>query len=138
MAISVDNVTQPVVPTATTATGGNNEAAAAAANRQTAAASTAPAAPVAQPEPSPEEFEVAVADLSEFIDLAARSLRINVDRDFGRPIVTVLDRETEEVVRQIPTEEVVRLSKYIRSQLSVAVEPPSADALTGILLNQQS
>ena len=53
------------------------------------------------------EVVQAAQDLSEYLSSAARSLQINVDGELESPIVTVLDTETEEVVRQIPSEELV-------------------------------
>ncbi|MEE4203750.1 MAG: flagellar protein FlaG [Halieaceae bacterium] len=146
MAISIDNAaTQPVQLTPNQAS-----------TRQAGGASAAPEKPpielqrpVVTQEPKPvqvekpdgpslEDLQAAVKDLSEYIQTVSRSLQINVNSDIGRPIVTVLDSETSEVIRQIPSEEVVRLSQYLRAQRDVAIDPPSEEALTGILLNQES
>jgi len=110
--------------------------------RQTVAESQAKAAEAAASKPSVEEVQQAAKDLSDYISVVSRSLSIAVDSDLGRPIVTVLDADTSEVVRQIPTEEVVRLAKYLRSQVDLSSQASttrvSEEALTGILLNQQS
>jgi len=64
----------------------------------------------------------------------SRSLQISVDGELERPIVTVLDANTEEVIRQIPSEEIVAIAKFLRSQ---GADLAGRDTISGILLNQQ-
>lgn len=80
--------------------------------------------------PSIEEMEAAVADISEFIQMNSRSLSIAFDPALDLPIVRVMDSSTDEVVRQIPSEEVVAVAKFIRTLL------PESDPV-GVLLNKQ-
>ena len=42
-----------------------------------------------------------------------RGLAFRVDPDLGRPVVTVTNKETGEVIRQIPNEVVIRLARSI-------------------------
>ena len=42
-----------------------------------------------------------------------RDLQFRVDEDSGRTIVTVIDSETEEVIRQVPSEELLRLAEHM-------------------------
>jgi len=44
-----------------------------------------------------------------------RSLEFTVDDDVEKTIITVRDRETEEVIRQIPAEELINISKRLRA-----------------------
>ena len=84
---------------------------------------------------SMEEIQVAASDLSDYLSSVSRALSISVDSDLNRPIVTVLDSETEEVVRQIPAEELVQIAKFLRSQ---GVESAATkEALSGILLKEE-
>jgi flagellar protein FlaG len=53
-----------------------------------------------------------------------RGLAFNVDPDLGRPVVTVTNKETGEVVRQIPNEVVIRMARSIEDS-------------KGLLLNTQ-
>ncbi len=53
--------------------------------------------------------------LSEGLESFARSinrdLRFRVDEASGRTVVTVLDGETKEVIRQVPSEELLRMAQ---------------------------
>ncbi|HUT41818.1 MAG TPA: flagellar protein FlaG [Gammaproteobacteria bacterium] len=42
-----------------------------------------------------------------------RSLRFSVDDDSGRVVVKVMDKNTDEVIRQIPSEQMLALMKHI-------------------------
>lgn len=80
--------------------------------------------------PSVEEMEAAVADISEYIQVNSRSLSIALDPALDLPIIRVMDSATNEVVRQIPAEEVVAVARFIRTLL------PESDPV-GVLLNKQ-
>ena len=51
------------------------------------------------------DVERAVQRLNEIMSESQRSLRFQVDEISGRTVITVLDSETKEVVRQIPSPE---------------------------------
>ena len=55
----------------------------------------------------------AVAALNEQLELEQRSIRFRIEEDTDELIVTVLDKETGEVVRQIPSEATVRLAAHL-------------------------
>jgi flagellar protein FlaG len=61
-------------------------------------------------EPSVVEVKQAARQLETFMQSMNRYLEFRVDQDSGRTIVTVKDKSTGEVVRQIPSEEVLRLA----------------------------
>jgi flagellar protein FlaG len=71
-----------------------------------AAAVAATAAPMAR-----EQLEQTVADLNEAAQAHRRSLRFSVDEDSGHTVIRVVDPETDEVVRQIPSEEVLNFAR---------------------------
>lgn len=102
--------------------------------RQALAAQLQKAAKAAERAPSPEEVQQAAAELSDYLAVASRALNIRVDQDLERPVVTVLDADTEEVVRQIPSEEAVAVARYIRSQRD---STDQQIALAGVILNEQ-
>lgn len=60
-----------------------------------------------------------VSDLNKLVRDLHRELRFSVDRDSGETVIKVIDRETEEVVRQIPSEELVRLRKRLQEAAGV-------------------
>jgi flagellar protein FlaG len=57
-----------------------------------------------------EKVEKAVEDINDHFQSMGRDLSFAVDEDSGRTIITVFDSETQEVVRQIPPEEVLDLA----------------------------
>ena len=62
---------------------------------------------------SKKELDRAVKDVSSFVQNLARDLNFRVDEDTEKFVVTVIDSTTGEVVRQIPTEEVMAISRQI-------------------------
>lgn len=67
-----------------------------------------------------QAFDQAVIQLSEVLGFLTSDLRISVDQDLGRPIVKVIDTQSDEVIRQIPSEEMVALMKRLRELSEVA------------------
>lgn len=66
---------------------------------------------------SKEELQQAVTQLNDKIQQVQRDLLFSVDDSSGRTVVRVVNTETEEVVRQMPTEEALRISRNIKDQL---------------------
>ncbi len=64
--------------------------------------------------PTQTELGQAVDELNGFVQSVQRQLQFRVDDTTGRTVVKVIDRETDEVIRQIPPEEVLRLAQYLR------------------------
>ncbi|MGR9072388.1 MAG: flagellar protein FlaG [Gammaproteobacteria bacterium] len=60
-----------------------------------------------------DELEEAVRRVSEFATNLQRTLQFRVDDITGRQVVTVIDSETEQVIRQIPSEEMLTLSQRL-------------------------
>ncbi|OIN07721.1 flagellar protein FlaG [Oceanisphaera psychrotolerans] len=56
---------------------------------------------------APEQLEQMAGEIQNFIGSINRNLQFRVDEDSGRNVVTVLDGDTGDVVRQIPTEELL-------------------------------
>jgi flagellar protein FlaG len=79
------------------------------------AAEEAPLLPVEQ-----EKVEQAVEDINDHFQSMGRDLSFYVDEDSGRTIITVIDAETQEVVRQIPPEEVLDLAMHLQDVGGVA------------------
>jgi len=55
-----------------------------------------------------------VSELNNLVRELHRELQFSVDDKSGDTIIKVVDRETDEVVRQIPSEEVVRLRQRLQ------------------------
>jgi flagellar protein FlaG len=90
-------------------------------------------ATAASAQESARELAEATRDVSSFIQTVSRSLQISVDGELGSTVIRVVDGETDELVRQIPSEEVLKIARYLRQQADVASD---ADAvLRGVLFN---
>jgi flagellar protein FlaG len=72
---------------------------------------------VAEPQPSrPEPRPSAPSQVDAYLRAHNQSVRFQVDQVTGLTIVHVVDATTGKVVRQIPSEVVVRVAQYLHSQ----------------------
>jgi flagellar protein FlaG len=91
-----------------------------------ASASPAPAAAqTAAPAVDIAAVRKAVASVKEAIKPVGGTLEFNVDQASGKTIVRVVDLETQQVIRQIPSEEMVELARVL-------------ERLEGLLLNKHA
>ena len=74
--------------------------------------------PPQQDVPSAEELTVAVSKLNDFVQNVQRTLAFSVEEDTGITVVRVFDSETEELIRQIPAEETIKLAASIEGQIA--------------------
>jgi flagellar protein FlaG len=81
----------------------------------------------AEPQIDAEDVAKAVSEISDYVQNISRDLQFQVDKQTGSTIVTVLDHETKEVIRQIPTEEVVAMARFIAEN--------APDPVKGLLMN---
>ncbi|MEW6764737.1 MAG: flagellar protein FlaG [Pseudomonadota bacterium] len=79
--------------------------------------------------PSPEALQRAVSEVKDYIQSFRRDLNLNYDDETGRLVIKVIDRDTEEVVRQIPSEEVL---SFIHNMLRLG------DDREGVLLKEKA
>ena len=79
----------------------------------------------AQRVPSAGELQKALEEVEKAVAPMAQSLQFSLDKDSGKTVVKVMDTDTNEVIRQIPTEEVLAISKAV-------------DKLKGLLIKQQA
>lgn len=63
---------------------------------------------------SPEELEAAVRNLNDYVQNVQRNLQFNIDGDTGHTVIKVVDSKTEELIRQIPSEEVLSMARHLR------------------------
>ncbi len=93
---------------------------------RTAGVATAAAAPAAPPQAS---NRAAVQKAVTFANIAMRSLsnslEFSLDPESGKTVVRVVDSATQEIIRQIPSEEMMSIARVL-------------DRLRGLLLNQQA
>ncbi len=66
-----------------------------------------------------EQVKAAVSKISDFVQNFQRDLLFSIDEDSNRLVVKVVDSETQEVIRQIPSEEMLRIAKDLDSPESL-------------------
>lgn len=57
------------------------------------------------------DVEVAVKHIEEFVHTAASNLNFSIDDQTGMTIVKVTDAKTNELIRQIPTDEILAIAR---------------------------
>lgn len=67
------------------------------------------------PAPSVQTVERAVKQIKAFLSSSQRQLDFQLDDNSGRTIISVVNPETGELIRQIPSEEVLRLAASIQT-----------------------
>jgi flagellar protein FlaG len=60
-----------------------------------------------------EKVENAVRQLNEYVQSIQRGIRFDFDEDVSRTVITVMDRSTNEVIRQIPDEVALELARNL-------------------------
>ncbi|GAA5181597.1 hypothetical protein GCM10025771_28880 [Niveibacterium umoris] len=66
-----------------------------------------------QKQPDRQAVERALQEVKKAVDPMARNLQFSIDEDTGRTVVRVVDTATKEVIRQIPSEEVLAIAKAL-------------------------
>lgn len=61
-------------------------------------------------------LEKALGNLSAHVQNLQRSLQFSVDTESGETVVRVVDTKTQEVIRQIPSEELLVIAERLRSR----------------------
>jgi flagellar protein FlaG len=65
--------------------------------------------------PEPAELESAVTKLNDYVQNIQRTLSFSVEQTTGSTVVQVYDSETDELIRQIPAEETIKLAAKIEA-----------------------
>jgi flagellar protein FlaG len=63
----------------------------------------------------PQDVSKAVQKINDFVKVVRRDLEFSVDEATGRTVITVKDSETDEVIRQIPPEEVLSIAENLEN-----------------------
>jgi flagellar protein FlaG len=58
---------------------------------------------------------VAAAQIDSYLKRTGRELEFRVDDETGTTVVTVRDKATGDVIRQIPSEDVLRLARQLEA-----------------------
>ncbi len=74
---------------------------------------------------SGQEVKQAVEQIQEVVNNLAQNLRFSIDEDTGKTVVKILDSQTQEVIRQFPTEEALSIARTL-------------DKVQGLLFNDKA
>lgn len=72
-----------------------------------------------------DELNAVIKSVNDFIKPFNNNLQFNIDQDTGQTVVKVMDSATKEVIKQIPSEEMLSLAKAL-------------DQLKGLLVTQKA
>ncbi|AFU97674.2 flagellar protein FlaG [Simiduia agarivorans] len=76
-----------------------------------------PEKPQAEVKPQPEvDLREAVADMNDYIQSVQRDLHFAVDEDLDQTVIKVVDRDTGELIRQIPEEVFLDLARKMKAE----------------------
>lgn len=76
-------------------------------------------------EPNSKQLAEAVKATNDFVNSVNNSLTFSVDKESGKTIVKVIDKSTKEVIRQIPSEEMLAIAQAL-------------DKIKGLLVHQKA
>lgn len=82
-------------------------------------------AAASQTKPEIERVTKAVSDINKTIQTLSQNLEFSVEEHSNRVVVKVIDQQTRQVLRQIPSEEALEIAR-------------SLDKLQGLLIHQQA
>jgi flagellar protein FlaG len=78
-----------------------------------------------------QQIETAVSQLSEYVQTNNRQLNFSVDEGSNKQVVKVTDAESGKVIRQIPSEEMLKLSERLQDLQT------EVGTTVGLLFNEQ-
>ncbi len=68
--------------------------------------------------PSPEEMEAVASKLSDMMAMLRKGLSFSVDDSLGKQVISVLDIDTGDLIRQIPNEEALELAIKLHEKIA--------------------
>ena len=72
-------------------------------------------------EPQKVPLETAVSQLNDYVQTVNRSLEFSIDEDSGQTVVRVFNRDTEELIRQLPAEHTLKLAASLEKHSTQGV-----------------
>lgn len=115
---SITNVALLASSVETNRSGSSNSTGKVAAQRQTVAVEVAEVeTQEVEMELSQEALEKVVSQLNAYIQNTQRDVDFSVDDSTGRVVVRVIDSVSDEVIRQIPSEEMLAISRHLIESL---------------------
>ena len=82
---------------------------------------------------SMDDVAKAVEQLRTAVDMYSPSLKIGFDGELNKMVVRVTDSETEELIRELPPEEVLEIARFLERN---SVNAEGSDSLRGMLVDE--
>lgn len=73
-------------------------------------------------DPSLERVDEAVASINRSMSTLARGLEFSIDAESRRTVVKVVDQQTKELIRQIPTEEALEIAQALEQSQGLLIK----------------
>lgn len=70
---------------------------------------------------TPEDLDRAIRELNDYVQSLKRTINFEIDESSGRTIVRVLNQQTGELIRQIPSEEALAIARHLDAVQGVIV-----------------
>jgi flagellar protein FlaG len=70
----------------------------------------------------PEELQRLIEEVKRKFDMLSKYLKIDIDQELEIPVVKIMERDTNRVIRQIPPDYLLELMKRIDQLLGLLVE----------------
>lgn len=86
---------------------------AASAPKRAAPVEASPTAPAREARKLPDQVVDAVAAINKSLQASGQNVEFTVDTDSQRTVIKVVDQETQQVLRQMPTEEALEIAKAL-------------------------
>ncbi|MBI3143687.1 MAG: flagellar protein FlaG [Pseudogulbenkiania sp.] len=69
-----------------------------------------------------DDLNEAVEKVSKAVAAYSSELQFSIDEESGTQVVKVIDRQTDQVIRQFPSEEMLKIAKSLDKVLGVLIE----------------
>jgi flagellar protein FlaG len=76
-------------------------------------APAAEAKPAETTEASAEQIQSAINKIQQSVPLAQQNMQFSVDDETGKTVVSITDKDSGELIRQVPSEELMEIAKNI-------------------------
>jgi len=70
----------------------------------------------------PEELQKLIEEVRKKFDMLSKYLKIDIDQELEIPVVKIMERDTNRVIRQIPPDYLLELMKRIDQLLGLLME----------------
>lgn len=63
------------------------------------------------------ELEDVIVSLNDYVQSIQRELQFSIDEESGRSIVKIIDSQSDEVIKQIPSEEIMAIARHLEQSI---------------------